>query len=43
MDGWMDVVRDGLWPRIDSEIPKKHSSLMYLVGIPCTWQSHWYA
>ena len=41
----MDVVHDGPWPRIDIEIPKKqqHSSPMYVLGIPWTWQSHWYA
>ena len=35
----MDVVRDGPWPRIEIEIPKKqqHSSPMYVVGIPWTW------
>ena len=35
----MVVVPDGLWPRIEAEIPKNHSSL----GIPWTWWSHWYA
>ena len=34
---WMDVVPDGLWPRIEAEIPKNHSSLMYLLGILLTF------
>ena len=33
----MDIIPDGLWPRIEVEIPKNHSSLMYLLGIPWTW------
>ena len=33
----MDVVCDGLWPRIERQIPKTRSSLMYLVGIPRTF------
>ena len=33
----MDVVPDGLWPRIEAEIPKNNPSLMYLLGILLTW------
>ena len=40
---WMVVVHTGPWPRIEGEIPKRHSSLMYLSGIPWTLQSQRYA